>query len=157
MIFSDFLLSRLTSIISTLFPKGSRSVVPRDMPLNIFVKIIQFIAQVWLDILHMHACAFSSFWSLLPTCYTYKYNWIFFEQFWLTDHSSDIWWCIQDNSNSSISFCNRKDWILLWRKLSVTYSVLANQLRHLVLILRWRVICNLLFPTRLSFSIINGS
>jgi len=38
--------SRLTSIISTLFPKGSRSVVPRDMPLNIFVKIIQFIAQV---------------------------------------------------------------------------------------------------------------
>lgn len=38
--------SRLTSITSTLFPKGSRSVVPRDMPLNIFVKIIQFIAQV---------------------------------------------------------------------------------------------------------------
>lgn len=42
-----FLSSRLNSIISTLFPKGSRSVVPRDMPLNIFVKIIQFIAQVW--------------------------------------------------------------------------------------------------------------
>ncbi|XP_017345070.1 protein furry homolog isoform X6 [Ictalurus punctatus] len=42
-------LSRLTSIISTLFPKGSRSVVPRDMPLNIFVKIIQFIAQERLD------------------------------------------------------------------------------------------------------------
>uniref|UniRef100_A0A672P3B9 FRY microtubule binding protein n=1 Tax=Sinocyclocheilus grahami TaxID=75366 RepID=A0A672P3B9_SINGR len=41
--------SRLTSIISTLFPKGSRSVVPRDMPLNIFVKIIQFIAQERLD------------------------------------------------------------------------------------------------------------
>uniref|UniRef100_A0A8C1W235 Furry homolog b (Drosophila) n=1 Tax=Cyprinus carpio TaxID=7962 RepID=A0A8C1W235_CYPCA len=40
---------RLTSIISTLFPKGSRSVVPRDMPLNIFVKIIQFIAQERLD------------------------------------------------------------------------------------------------------------
>uniref|UniRef100_A0A8C7L5H4 FRY microtubule binding protein n=1 Tax=Oncorhynchus kisutch TaxID=8019 RepID=A0A8C7L5H4_ONCKI len=38
--------SRLTSITTTLFPKGSRSVVPRDMPLNIFVKIIQFIAQV---------------------------------------------------------------------------------------------------------------
>ncbi|XP_061154958.1 protein furry homolog isoform X3 [Syngnathus typhle] len=37
------------SITSTLFPKGSRSVVPRDMPLNIFVKIIQFIAQERLD------------------------------------------------------------------------------------------------------------
>ncbi|XP_039601673.1 protein furry homolog isoform X2 [Polypterus senegalus] len=41
--------SRLTTIITTLFPKGSRSVVPRDMPLNIFVKIIQFIAQERLD------------------------------------------------------------------------------------------------------------
>ncbi|XP_031753101.1 protein furry homolog isoform X4 [Xenopus tropicalis] len=41
--------SRLTTIVSTLFPKGSRGVVPRDMPLNIFVKIIQFIAQVKLD------------------------------------------------------------------------------------------------------------
>ncbi|XP_034149145.1 protein furry homolog isoform X1 [Esox lucius] len=41
--------SRLTTITSTLFPKGSRSVVPRDMPLNIFVKIIQFIAQERLD------------------------------------------------------------------------------------------------------------
>ena len=38
--------SRLMSIVSALFPKGSRSVVPRDTPLNIFVKIIQFIAQV---------------------------------------------------------------------------------------------------------------
>lgn len=38
--------SRLIAIITTLFPKGSRGVVPRDMPLNIFVKIIQFIAQV---------------------------------------------------------------------------------------------------------------
>ena len=38
--------SRLITIITTLFPKGSRGVVPRDMPLNIFVKIIQFIAQV---------------------------------------------------------------------------------------------------------------
>ncbi|KAJ8412470.1 hypothetical protein AAFF_G00128060 [Aldrovandia affinis] len=41
--------SRLNTIINTLFPKGSRSVVPRDMPLNIFVKIIQFIAQERLD------------------------------------------------------------------------------------------------------------
>ncbi|KAI1893589.1 hypothetical protein AGOR_G00125280 [Albula goreensis] len=41
--------SRLNTIIGNLFPKGSRSVVPRDMPLNIFVKIIQFIAQERLD------------------------------------------------------------------------------------------------------------
>ncbi|XP_061431805.1 protein furry homolog-like [Lethenteron reissneri] len=41
--------SRLSSIVSALFPKGSRSVVPRDTPLNIFVKIIQFIAQERLD------------------------------------------------------------------------------------------------------------
>ncbi|XP_035390202.1 protein furry homolog isoform X5 [Electrophorus electricus] len=40
---------RLNSIVSTLFPKGSRGVVPRDMPLNIFIKIIQFIAQERLD------------------------------------------------------------------------------------------------------------
>ncbi|XP_061537056.1 LOW QUALITY PROTEIN: protein furry homolog [Phycodurus eques] len=40
---------RLITIVTTLFPKGSRSVVPRDMPLNIFVKIIQFIAQERLD------------------------------------------------------------------------------------------------------------
>ncbi|XP_034459835.1 protein furry homolog isoform X2 [Hippoglossus hippoglossus] len=41
--------SRLNTIVTTLFPKGSRSVLPRDMPLNIFVKIIQFIAQERLD------------------------------------------------------------------------------------------------------------
>uniref|UniRef100_A0A672QKH4 Furry homolog, like n=1 Tax=Sinocyclocheilus grahami TaxID=75366 RepID=A0A672QKH4_SINGR len=41
--------SRLLSIVTALFPKGSRSVVPRDTPLNIFVKIIQFIAQERLD------------------------------------------------------------------------------------------------------------
>lgn len=44
--FFFFPCSRLMSIVSALFPKGSRSVVPRDTPLNIFVKIIQFIAQV---------------------------------------------------------------------------------------------------------------
>lgn len=38
--------SRLQSIVNSLFPKGSKAVVPRDTPLNIFVKIIQFIAQV---------------------------------------------------------------------------------------------------------------
>ncbi|XP_075418885.1 protein furry homolog isoform X3 [Tenrec ecaudatus] len=41
--------SRLLSIVTTLFPKGSRGVVPRDTPLNIFVKIVQFIAQERLD------------------------------------------------------------------------------------------------------------
>ncbi|KAI4815015.1 hypothetical protein KUCAC02_005182 [Chaenocephalus aceratus] len=41
--------SASTPFITNLFPKGSRSVVPRDMPLNIFVKIIQFIAQERLD------------------------------------------------------------------------------------------------------------
>ncbi|XP_042872601.1 protein furry-like isoform X6 [Penaeus japonicus] len=41
--------SRLASIVNSLFPKGSKGVVPRDTPLNIFVKIIQFIAQERLD------------------------------------------------------------------------------------------------------------
>ncbi|XP_059089513.1 protein furry-like isoform X3 [Tigriopus californicus] len=41
--------SRLQSIVNSLFPKGSKAVVPRDAPLNIFVKIIQFIAQEKLD------------------------------------------------------------------------------------------------------------
>ncbi|XP_022697352.1 protein furry homolog-like, partial [Varroa jacobsoni] len=37
--------TRLHSIVNSLFPKGSKAVVPRETPLNIFVKIIQFIAQ----------------------------------------------------------------------------------------------------------------
>nr|XP_032527553.1 protein furry isoform X5 [Danaus plexippus plexippus] len=41
--------SRLQSIVNSLFPKGSKGVVPRDTPLNIFVKIIQFISQERLD------------------------------------------------------------------------------------------------------------
>ena len=41
--------SRLQSIVNSLFPKGSKVVVPRDTPLNIFVKIIQFIGQERLD------------------------------------------------------------------------------------------------------------
>ncbi|XP_037907815.1 protein furry isoform X6 [Hermetia illucens] len=41
--------SRLQSIVNSLFPRGSKTVVPRDTPLNIFVKIIQFIAQERLD------------------------------------------------------------------------------------------------------------
>ncbi|XP_057665202.1 protein furry isoform X1 [Diorhabda carinulata] len=41
--------SRLQSIVNSLFPKGSKGVVPRETPLNIFVKIIQFIAQERLD------------------------------------------------------------------------------------------------------------
>lgn len=38
--------SRLQSIVSSLFPKGSKVVTPKDVPLNYFVKIIQFIAKV---------------------------------------------------------------------------------------------------------------
>lgn len=41
--------SRLLSVVNSLFPKGSKGVVPRDTPLNIFVKIIQFICQERLD------------------------------------------------------------------------------------------------------------
>ena len=41
--------SRLQSIVSSLFPKGNKGCVPRDAPLNIFVKIIQFIGQERLD------------------------------------------------------------------------------------------------------------
>ena len=41
--------SRLQSIVNSLFPKGSKAVVPRDTPLNIFVKIIQFVSQERLD------------------------------------------------------------------------------------------------------------
>lgn len=40
--------SRLQSIVSSLFPKGSKVVTPKDVPLNYFVKIIQFIAKVCL-------------------------------------------------------------------------------------------------------------
>ncbi|VDM37733.1 unnamed protein product [Toxocara canis] len=41
--------NRLESICSSLFPKGNRAIIPRDAPLNIFVKIIHFIAQQKLD------------------------------------------------------------------------------------------------------------
>ncbi|WAQ97896.1 FRYL-like protein [Mya arenaria] len=41
--------SRLQSIISSLFPRGQKVVFPKDMPLNIFVKIIQFIATERID------------------------------------------------------------------------------------------------------------
>uniref|UniRef100_A0A183BXC8 RING-type domain-containing protein n=1 Tax=Globodera pallida TaxID=36090 RepID=A0A183BXC8_GLOPA len=41
--------SRLESICGSLFPRGSRNLVPRDAPLNIFVKIIHFIAQFKVD------------------------------------------------------------------------------------------------------------
>ena len=58
-------LSRLHSIVNSLFPKGSKSVVPRDTPLNIFVKIIQFIAQVGRAIPSGRVPLLSS-----PTCWT---------------------------------------------------------------------------------------
>lgn len=46
--------SRLSSIVDALFPRGSRTVVPRDSPLGIFVHIIQFIAQERLDFAMRH-------------------------------------------------------------------------------------------------------
>ena len=36
---------KLSSIVSCLFPKGQKGVIPRDTPLNIYVKIIQFIGK----------------------------------------------------------------------------------------------------------------
>ncbi|CAJ0942868.1 unnamed protein product, partial [Mesorhabditis belari] len=41
--------TRLESICASLFPKGNRNITPREAPLNIFVKIIHFIAQQKLD------------------------------------------------------------------------------------------------------------
>lgn len=46
--------ARLHSIVDALFPRGSRTVVPRDAPLTIFVHIIQFIAQERLDFAMRH-------------------------------------------------------------------------------------------------------
>ena len=37
---------RLRTVLDTLFPRGQRGVHPKEMPLNIFVKLIQFIARV---------------------------------------------------------------------------------------------------------------
>ena len=39
-------ISRLRLIVESLFPRGQRGVQPKDMPLNIFVKLLQFIASV---------------------------------------------------------------------------------------------------------------
>ena len=41
---------KLQPIISNLFPKNSRNINPRDMPLIIYVKIIHFISQEKLDL-----------------------------------------------------------------------------------------------------------
>lgn len=46
--------TRLQSIVDALFPRGSRTVVPRDAPLYLFVDIIQFIAQERLDFAMRH-------------------------------------------------------------------------------------------------------
>lgn len=46
--------NRLSSIVDALFPRGSRTVVPRDASLDIFVHIIQFIAQERLDFAMRH-------------------------------------------------------------------------------------------------------
>lgn len=64
--------SRLQSIVHSLFPKGSKAVVPRDTPLNIFVKIIQFIAQVNFS---NYFCYFSYLNKLFPL-YIYLFLYI---------------------------------------------------------------------------------
>lgn len=46
--------TRLQSIVDAIFPKNSRSVVPRDAPLNVYVDIIHFIAQERLDFAMRH-------------------------------------------------------------------------------------------------------
>ncbi|CAI8040481.1 Protein furry homolog [Geodia barretti] len=40
---------RLRTVLDTLFPRGQRGVNPKEMPLNIFVKLIQFIARERLE------------------------------------------------------------------------------------------------------------
>lgn len=40
---------KLSGIVNALFPRNDRKVVPRDTHLNIFVKIVQFIAQERLE------------------------------------------------------------------------------------------------------------
>ncbi len=67
--------SKLQSIVQSLFPKGSRLIVPRETPLFIFVKIIHFIAQVsWpaaaFPLRPFFACALRSFFC--NTC-MYRY------------------------------------------------------------------------------------
>lgn len=37
--------SRLQSIMQSLFPKGSKLILPRDVPLGLFVKILHLLAQ----------------------------------------------------------------------------------------------------------------
>uniref|UniRef100_A0A6G1S3B7 Protein furry n=1 Tax=Aceria tosichella TaxID=561515 RepID=A0A6G1S3B7_9ACAR len=46
--------AKLNSIVDSLFPRGSRQIVPRDTSLVIFVDIIQFIAQERLDFAMRH-------------------------------------------------------------------------------------------------------
>lgn len=57
-------------LIKFLQNRGSKSVVPRDTPLNIFVKIIQFIAQERLDFA-MKEIVFELLWVGRPikVCY----------------------------------------------------------------------------------------
>lgn len=41
---------KLTLITSALFPKGQKGVTPRDTPLNIYVKMLQFIGESTLNL-----------------------------------------------------------------------------------------------------------
>lgn len=51
----------LTCIVNSLFPKSFKALTPKDIPLNIFVKIIHFISQVNLvyfyDIFLLKCCS----------------------------------------------------------------------------------------------------
>ena len=50
-------ISRLHSIVNSLFPKGQKNtIIPKEAPLNIFVKIIQYIAQVVVKFQPAFAC-----------------------------------------------------------------------------------------------------
>lgn len=68
----SFLLIEFNTHFLTKFlqNRGSKSVVPRDTPLNIFVKIIQFIAQERLDFA-MKEIVFELLWVGRPikVCY----------------------------------------------------------------------------------------
>lgn len=54
----------LTAIVNSLFPRGQKVVVPRDMPLNIYVKMIQFIGEI--------TSSYSTFCYIALYCYYLK-------------------------------------------------------------------------------------
>ena len=59
-------MQRLRLILDTVFPRGQRGVQPKDMPLNIFVKLIQFIARVCHS--HSHFGSAEAVYCITCTC-----------------------------------------------------------------------------------------